>query len=181
MAQNTLDQNNQSNTGAIYIGLGANLPSGNLSPAETLKAAITAIEAAGLHVLKRSEFWISPAWPDPSDPPYVNAVIEVASALTSAEILSTLHAIEAEFGRERSVRNAPRPLDLDLVDCRGEVSQAPGPLLPHPRMGSRAFVLCPLAQIAPDWVHPQTGEGIAALIEALPATDLDVTRPLQNN
>lgn len=161
--------------------MGANLPSGNLSPAETLQAAIAAMEAAGLLVLKRSGFWTSPAWPDPSDPPYVNAVIEVASTLTSGEILACLHGIEAEFGRERSVRNAPRPLDLDLVDCRGEVSQAPGPLLPHPRMGSRAFVLCPLAQIAPDWVHPQTGEGIAALVEALPAADLDVTRPLQNN
>ena len=161
--------------------MGANLPSGNLSPAETLDAAVEAIEAAGMRVFKRSGFWSSPAWPDPADPPYVNAVIEVASALGASDILARLHAIEAEFGRERSIRNAPRPLDLDLVDCRGEISRDPGPVLPHPRMDSRAFVLCPLAQIAPHWVHPQSGRTVAELITALPQEDLAVTRPLQNN
>ncbi len=139
------------------------------------------MEEAGFRLVRRSSFWTSPAWPDPSDPPYVNAVIEVETAQGPDEILQRLHAIEAEFGRQRSVRNAPRPLDLDLIDCRGLIREAPGPVLPHPRMAERAFVLCPLAEIAPDWTHPKSGRALDSLIAALPSADLSATRLLQNN
>ncbi|WP_291842815.1 2-amino-4-hydroxy-6-hydroxymethyldihydropteridine diphosphokinase [Maricaulis sp.] len=165
---------------AIYIALGANLPLGACSPRETLARARAALDAAGLPVFAASSDWHSPAWPDPSDPPYVNAVVAVRSGRSARDILDTLHRIEADFGRERGVRNAPRPLDLDLIDCRGEQFGAEdGLVIPHPRASQRAFVLLPLAEIAPNWCDPVSKRSIDALIEALPQADRSATYKLQ--
>jgi len=125
----------------------------------------------------RSSMWISPAWPDPKDPPYVNAVASVETAKTPAELLDCLHAIEAQLGRARAHRNAPRTLDLDIIDFNGLLSDGTsGLILPHPRASHRAFVLLPLCEIAPDWTHPATGEGIDRLIGALASDDVSATR-----
>jgi 2-amino-4-hydroxy-6-hydroxymethyldihydropteridine diphosphokinase len=169
------------NSDAIYIALGANLPSGDLTPRQTLAAALAALaDDREIAVAARSSDWSSPAWPDPADPAYVNAVAQLETALSPRALLDRLHAVEAAFGRKRTVRNAPRPLDLDLVDFRGCVdADAQGLEIPHPRARERAFVLLPLAEIAPDWTHPQSGEGIAALIAALSKTDRDATYKLQ--
>lgn len=152
-----------------FIALGANLSGRFASPADAVEAAIGALQASGITLLSRSSLYHSTAWPDPSDPEFVNAVISVMTDLDASELLERLHALEAEFGRERRKPNAPRPLDLDIVDHAGQVS-APGetPILPHPRMADRAFVLLPLAEIAPDWRHPITGAAIADLVRALP-------------
>lgn len=138
------------------------------------------MDKAGLTVLAASSDWHSPAWPDPSDPPYVNAAVAVKSDLTARAILDVLHMLEARFGRERSERNAPRPLDLDLIDCRGEqLDGEDGVVIPHPRATGRAFVLLPLAEIAPDWHDPVSGRGIDDLIAALPQADRSATYALQ--
>jgi len=152
-----------------YIALGANLPGRFPSPAAAVEAAIGALQGLGITLLSRSSLYRSTAWPDPSDPEFVNAVISVMTDLDASALLERLHALEAEFGRERRKPNAPRPLDLDIVDHAGRVS-APGetPILPHPRMADRAFVLLPLAEIAPSWRHPATGMAIADLVRALP-------------
>jgi 2-amino-4-hydroxy-6-hydroxymethyldihydropteridine diphosphokinase len=152
-----------------YIALGANLRGRFASPADAVEAAIKALQAPEITLLSRSRLYRSAAWPDPSDPEFVNAVISVMTDLDASQLLARLHALEAEFGRERRKPNAPRPLDLDIVDYAGRVSE-PGeaPVLPHPRMTDRAFVLLPLAEIAPDWRHPVTGAAIAELIRALP-------------
>jgi 2-amino-4-hydroxy-6-hydroxymethyldihydropteridine diphosphokinase len=152
-----------------FIALGANLPGRFLSPADAVEAAIGALQTPGITLLCRSRLYRSAAWPDPSEPEFVNAVISVMTDLDASELLARLHALETEFGRERRKPNAPRPLDLDIVDHAGRVS-APGetPVLPHPRMADRAFVLLPLAEIAPDWRHPVTGASIADLVRALP-------------
>jgi 2-amino-4-hydroxy-6-hydroxymethyldihydropteridine diphosphokinase len=152
-----------------YIALGANLAGRFPSPAEAVEAAIQAVQTPELEVISRSRLYRSAAWPDPADPEFINAVIAVMTFLDAPALLARLHAQEAEFGRERWRANAPRPLDLDIVDYGGQVS-APGetPILPHPRLADRAFVLLPLAEIAPDWRHPVTGMGIADLIGALP-------------
>ncbi len=152
-----------------FIALGANLPGRFLNPADAVDAAIGAVQAPGIMLLSRSRLYRSAAWPDPSDPEFVNAVISVMTDLDASALLARLHALEAEFGRERRHANAPRVLDLDIVDHAGRVS-APGetPILPHPRMADRAFVLLPLAEIAPGWRHPVTGRAITDLIRALP-------------
>ncbi|WP_417487208.1 2-amino-4-hydroxy-6-hydroxymethyldihydropteridine diphosphokinase [Maricaulis sp.] len=164
----------------VYIALGANLPLGDWSPRETLDRARFALEEAGFKIVAASSDWHSPAWPDPSEPPYVNAVTEITSDQPARAILDTLHAIESAFGRARTVRNAPRPLDLDLIDCRGErIEAADGLTVPHPRAVERAFVLLPLAEIAPAWTDPVSGLAIADLIAALPQADRSATYKLQ--
>lgn len=128
-----------------FIALGANLGD---RPA-AVRAAISAIAALPhTHVVRRSSLYLSTPV-DAGGPDYINAVVEVETALRPLELLHALQAIEAAAGRARSIKNAPRLLDLDLlmhgdaVHCTAELT------LPHPRMHERAFVLIPLAEIAP--------------------------------
>lgn len=151
----------------ILIALGANIPSAVGEPRATLRAALTAIEGRGVLVEQVSHFYRSEAWPDPSDPPFVNAVARLRTPLSPAELLALLQDVEAEFGRVRTIPNAPRALDLDLIDYEGRVEQGE-PDLPHPRAASRAFVLIPLRDVAPEWRHPVNGRNITELIAGLP-------------
>jgi 2-amino-4-hydroxy-6-hydroxymethyldihydropteridine diphosphokinase len=150
----------------ILLALGANLPSPAGVPAETLRAALAALEHAGVRVRRASKFFVTEAWPDPLDPPFVNAVAEVETELAPGALLAVLHAIETRFGRRRGERNTPRPLDLDILDYEGRIEDGP-PELPHPRMAERGFVLIPLADIAPHWRHPVSGRTLQSLIAEL--------------
>jgi 2-amino-4-hydroxy-6-hydroxymethyldihydropteridine diphosphokinase len=154
----------------ILIALGANLPSAAGLPVETLNAALARLEVLGVKILRRSSFYETPAWPDPSDPPFINAVAAVETALQPVELLTLLHGVETEFGRLRSAPNAPRTLDIDLIDYAGQVLTQ-DVTLPHPRAAQRGFVLVPLAEIAPGWRHPMSGQGIDTLLAALPDRD----------
>lgn len=159
----------------ILIALGANLPSPAGLPAETLNAALARLEQRGMKILARSSLYETPAWPDPAQPAFVNAVAAIETALQPVELLALLHGVETAFGRLRSVPNAPRPLDIDLLDYDGRV-MAGDLTLPHPRMSQRSFVLVPLAEIAPGWRHPVAGQGAAELLAELP--DRDVPKKL---
>jgi len=165
--------------GRIYIALGANQSYRRSPPLENLNRALGALEAAGAQTLRVSRPWRTPAWPDPSDPPFTNGAAELATELQPGALLALLHDVERRAGRVRSARNAPRTLDLDLIDYRGRV-QAGGngdPVLPHPRAHERAFVLLPLREIAPYWEHPASRASIQALIAATPQADRAACRP----
>ena len=155
----------------ILIALGANLPSPAGKPADTLNAALADFAVRSITIEKRSGFYRSAAWPNPNDPPFINAVASVRTDLSPQDLLSALHGLESSFGRKRTEPNAPRTLDLDILDYDGRVEQGP-PVLPHPRMETRAFVLLPLRDVAPDWRHPVSGRSISELISALPPTDI---------
>lgn len=99
-------------------------------------------------------------------------LVRVSAEVEPARLLADLQAIELAFGRVRGARDAARTLDLDIIDMGGMVRQAPDPVLPHPRAHERAFVLLPLRDVAPDWVHPVLGEGVSALLARLPAQDI---------
>ena len=161
------------NTGrhSIFIGAGANLDHPSYgSPRQTLEAAFRDLGQRGVRVLRVSAWFRTAPVPASDQPWYENAVIEVDTDLSADRLLATLHDVEQAFGRVRTVPNAPRLIDLDLLDFRGEIAPPrPGKAtLPHPRMAERAFVLRPLADLAPDWRHPVTGTPIRELLAALP-------------
>jgi 2-amino-4-hydroxy-6-hydroxymethyldihydropteridine diphosphokinase len=165
----------ESDDQAILIGLGANLPSRFGPPEETLKAALRRLQEAGVRLRRLSRFWRSRPVPISDQPWFVNGVAAVETDLPPEALLALLHRIEAEFGRLRGEINAARSLDLDLL-AYGRLIRETSPILPHPRLAERAFVLLPLAEVAPGWRHPLSGRAIAALIAELPADQ--VTEPL---
>jgi len=128
-----------------YIGLGANLGDAR---ATLLRAAQELSRTAGIDALNLSRLYRS-APVDSSGPDYVNAVAAIDTRLTARELLAALQAIERQHGRQRPYRNAPRTLDLDLLLYGAERIDEPGLTVPHPRMHQRAFVLRPLAELAP--------------------------------
>lgn len=153
-----------------FVAVGANLPGvGGDAPLATCRAAVVAIDGiCGQRVTAVSGWWRTAAEPV-GGPDYVNGVVRlVGPAVDPAVLLAALLAIEAVFGRERSVANAPRRLDLDLVDLGGVVRLGPDPVLPHPRAHLRRFVLVPLLEVGSDWRHPTLGLGAAALLGQLP-------------
>lgn len=148
----------------ILIGLGANLPGAdNAAPRDTLTAALAEIAAGEVSVAGVSAWYASAPVPASDQPDYVNAVAALDTGLGPGPLLEFLHEIEARLGRKRSTPNAARAIDLDLLDYHGEIS-ATWPILPHPRLAARAFVLRPLLDLAPDWRHPISGETGAALL-----------------
>jgi len=151
----------------ILIGLGANLPSSAGDPPATLAAALAALTEAGIGVERRSPWYRTAPVPAGDQPWYINGVAVVGTDLGAVELLAVLHRIEARFGRIRRTPNEPRSLDLDLLDYDGLVRRE-APVLPHPRLHQRAFVLFPLRDVAPGWRHPVSGAGAAELIAALP-------------
>ena len=158
--------------GSIFIGAGANLPHPILgAPRQALEASFTELGERGVSVIRVSPWYRTAPVPVSGQPWYVNAVAEVVTTLAPDELLAVLHEVEQSFGRVRTVANAARMIDLDLLDFRGKTATG-GPgraILPHPRMAARAFVLQPLADLAPAWRHPVSGTPIQALLAALPA------------
>lgn len=154
----------------IIIAYGANLPSHAGAPHETFVAAKAALIERGINIKAQSSLWeTAPVGTGDDQPWYTNAVLSVETDLPPPDLLKTMGAVEAQFGRTRTVKNAARPIDLDLIDYQGRIiDDAPDLILPHPRMHERAFVLKPLEEIAPDWSHPVSGLALAQLVAGLP-------------
>lgn len=153
---------------AVVVALGGNLKGGFPSCEALLDAALARFPAAGLTLRARSRWWRSAAWPDPMGPEYRNGVALVEARGGPREALAALLDIESGLGRERGRRNAPRTLDLDLVAHGRRVIDEPGLVLPHPRAHERLFVMGPLAEIAPGWIHPVLGRTAADLAASAP-------------
>lgn len=185
-------------TSEAVIALGANLSLRGFGPKVTLSNALDAISRQGVVIRAVSRFFETPCFPAGAGPDYINAAALIDTEKTPAELLQLLHAIEHEFGRERIQRWGMRTLDLDLV-CYGDNvlpnrteydrwlalsseaqrQEAPDQLiLPHPRLQDRAFVLVPMADVAPDWCHPVLGRTVAEMVSDLSAEDIAAVTPL---
>ena len=190
------------NAKLALIALGSNLSSSAGSSAETLRHALNRLTGVPKLTLQAvSRFYATPAFPAGSGPDYVNACAALRSALPAADLLAHLHRIEADLGRVRGERWAARGIDLDLLAVEDQVApdaatqddwralpaerqriEAPDRLiLPHPRLQDRAFVLVPLANIAPGWRHPRSGLTTLQMLAALPALDRDSVRVCLDN
>ena len=145
-----------------FIALGANL--GN--PVLTVQAAILALrELPQTEFVAASSLYRTAPMGLRDQPDFINAVVELIAVLPAPTVLDSLFAIEERFGRRRSVRNAPRTLDLDLLLFGDELSDDPVMTLPHPRLHERAFVLAPLAEIAPQLMIPGRGRVADLLLQ----------------
>ncbi|HQT83420.1 MAG: 2-amino-4-hydroxy-6-hydroxymethyldihydropteridine diphosphokinase [Acidiphilium sp. 37-64-53] len=155
----------------LLIAIGANLPGAEGgSPRTTCDQAVHALRnLPDIRFVALSGWYRSAPVPrDDGQPDYCNGVVRFEGEPDPAWLLASLHKIEAEFGRTRSVANAARTLDLDLIDCNGIICTEASLVLPHPRAHLRPFVLQPILDIAPDWVHPDLDLTAAALLAALP-------------
>jgi 2-amino-4-hydroxy-6-hydroxymethyldihydropteridine diphosphokinase len=151
-----------------YIGLGANLG----DPRRQLTEALARLaEAEEIEVVRVSSFYVTPPLGPPEQPWYVNAVAQVRTRLTPEELLRVLHRLEEEAGRVRRERWGPRIIDLDLLLYNGVILTGPEVQVPHPEMHRRAFVLAPLAEIAPQAWHPALEQSAAELLAALDPAD----------
>jgi 2-amino-4-hydroxy-6-hydroxymethyldihydropteridine diphosphokinase len=155
--------------GLILIGLGANLTSSYGPPRTTLELALQELERRGIAVAAVSSWYESAPVPASDQPWFVNIVASIRTELEPEDLLALLHDVELAFGRVRLRRWEARVLDLDLLDYRGQVRLDRPPLLPHPSLAERSFVLLPLRDLAPRWRHPRSGETVEKLIDALPA------------
>lgn len=167
----------------VFVALGANLPGPDGGPPlETLRNAIQRLDRLpGIRVARVSRWYRTAPVPAGDQPDYVNAVVALRvgsdDGVDPAWLLDQLMTIELEHGRQRGAANAARTLDLDVVAIGGLVRDAPDPILPHPRAHLRRFVMAPLADVAPDWVHPVLGETAAAILARLPEDGVTALEP----
>jgi 2-amino-4-hydroxy-6-hydroxymethyldihydropteridine diphosphokinase len=148
-----------------YIALGANLGDRDAN----IRAALHSLERTpGVDVAAVSKLIENPAVGGPENsPPFLNAAAKLKTTLPPESLMARLLEIEAELGRQRREKWGPRTIDLDLLLYGDRVIQSQGLTVPHPRMGERLFVLAPLAQIAPDVVHPVTRQSMTQMLAAL--------------
>ncbi|MDO4641194.1 MAG: 2-amino-4-hydroxy-6-hydroxymethyldihydropteridine diphosphokinase [Neisseria sp.] len=146
------------------IALGSNLQ----NPEEQIHNALAALGAhPKVWIRKTSSLYRTAPVGYTDQPDFINAVCIIETELAAADLLATLNRIEAEAGRERAFRNAPRTLDLDIIDYAGIQSDDPRLTLPHPRASERGFVMWPLAEIAPEFALPGMAESAGQIAERL--------------
>ena len=139
----------------LIISIGANIKNPNgLSPIETCKKAIKAIEDNNITVIKKSKWYISNPVPNNSEPKFFNCLILCKSELSSSNVLKVLLQIEKKLGRIRLKRKISRCIDLDLIDYSSRVKKSLRLTIPHPRSYIRKFVLLPMLEINPKWKNP---------------------------
>lgn len=179
------------NNALIIVALGANQPSRVGNPQQTLDFALKLIAQKAVIVARVSSWWRTPAVPAESGPDFVNGVAVIKCNFTQSELMTALHNVENQIGRVRDQRWGPRVCDIDLIAWDDVIAPGlpelsrlmalganaidePAPsdlILPHPRMHERAFVLAPMAEVAPDWRHPVLGLTTEEMLAKLPSGD----------
>tara|TARA_B100001063_G_C16691526_1_gene517330 strand:+ start:35 stop:511 length:477 start_codon:yes stop_codon:yes gene_type:complete len=151
----------------VYIGIGSNL--GNRI--KNINKAKYLLSLNGINILKSSSYYESLSWPDRSQPKFINIVIQLDTDISPQKILKISQTIENKLGRKKTYKNAPRTCDIDILSYKNRVISG-DITIPHKRMSKRNFVVIPLFEIAPNYVHPKTNISIKKLIFSLPNKDI---------
>ena len=138
-------------------------------PSTILRRVVGCLDAAGCRLIAASAFVPTSPYGKTDQPDFLNAAARIATRLTPEALLDYLQSMERQAGRRRGERWGPRPLDLDILDFNGIVRETPPPVLPHPGIPHRQFVLRPIMEIAPRWRHPILGRTAGQMLEPLQA------------
>ena len=169
----------------IILSLGSNLKSTFGDRFENLDLAIKYLKFYNIKVVNRSSYYETPSFPNLNNPKFINIVIEVNTELPPLDLMSVLLFIEKKLERKRDKKNDPRTCDIDIIDYKKKILnfnyQNIDFIVPHKDLSSRNFVLYPLQEILPKWIHPKTNVLISKLIDKLPEnlkkTILKVKKP----
>ena len=138
----------------IIIAYGSNQTMGHMRASQQFEVVVKALVQSGLTLKAHSRLWCSKAWPNPEDPPFVNAVLLMSTKSSAQALLHDLQLIEKDFGRILSERNAPRSVDLDIIYFSDLILNTDSLTIPHKSAHERGFVMGPLSEIYPNWIHP---------------------------
>ena len=169
----------------IFLGLGSNLSSKFGDRFTNINLAISFLEGYGIKVIKKSNFYETPSYPNKENPKFINAVIIVETTLPPVDLMSVLLFIEEKLGRKRDKKNDPRTCDIDIIDYNSQILNLKFNnselTLPHNELTKRNFILFPLQEISPNWKHPKTKEFISDLLQKLSEDDKNSILKIDKN
>ena len=169
----------------IYIGIGSNLDSSFGNRFKNIELAISFLEANKIKILKKSSYYESLSYPNRKKPKFINIIIKVETTLPPKDLMNILISIEEKLERKRKNKNDPRTCDLDIIDYNNKIMDlhldANKLTIPHKNLSKRDFVLYPLREICPNWVHPITKTTIDVLIKDLKKVNNEITKLSQND
>tara|TARA_Y100000590_G_scaffold444147_1_gene574559 strand:- start:1647 stop:2159 length:513 start_codon:yes stop_codon:yes gene_type:complete len=159
----------------IFVGIGSNLNSSFGDRFKNINFALSFLESYQINIIKKSNFYETPSYPNNKDPKFINIAASISTTLPPVDLVSVLLFIEEKLERKRNFKNEPRTCDIDLLDYNGQVIDFKYNNLdftvPHKELSQRNFVLFPLKEICPQWLHPKTRKNIDELIDALSDDD----------
>ena len=151
----------------IYINIGSNLNSTKGDRLYNLKKSVELINSKQLKILKISKIYETPSYPNQKNPKFLNICVAGSTNEKPESLINKFKAIEKKLQRSRGLKNQPRTCDIDIIDYYGKILNSKKIILPHPRAHLRNFVLYPLIEISPRWVHPILNKKIEFLINKL--------------
>ncbi len=164
----------------IYVGIGSNLSSSFGDRFKNIELALSFLEENKIKLIKKSSFYETFSYPDKNKPKFINIVASIESTLPALDLMTVLISIEEKLERKRFKKNDPRTCDIDIIDYKREIMSYKRDnfelTLPHKSMVERNFVLHPLKEICPDWIHPITKKNIDVLIKNLKTHNNEITK-----
>ena len=169
----------------VLLGIGSNLKSNFGDRIKNIEIAISYLEHYEIKIIKKSSYYETPSYPDPSKPKFINVVIQVSTYLPPEDLASVLIYVEEKLERKRNEKNEPRTCDIDINDYDGKNMNFKYKNLdftvPHEKLDNRNFVLIPLQEILPNWVHPKSKEKISTLLKKLSPEDTKSILKIKKN